>query len=81
MEPGDGSFKMWMSFQLLFDLSLNFKYLFCFSFFSLWIHHEYRPLVPNQTMGLFNPQGPQHLVVLMWPFSDSTRGIIILEKM
>ena len=33
MEPGDGSFKMWMSFQLLFDLSLNFKYLFCFSFF------------------------------------------------
>lgn len=31
-------------------------------------------------MGLFNPQGPQHLVVLLWPFSDSTRGIIILEK-
>lgn len=34
-------------------------------------------LFQNQTMGLeFNPQRPQHLVVLLWPFSDSTEGLL-----
>jgi len=36
--------------------------------------------VPNQTVGLFNPHCPLRLIVLPWPFSDSTRGIISLEK-